>query len=52
MICFVCFGDPASPMTTGYSVGIFALLVVVVCVLGGLGAFFFSMYKRSKKTAL
>ena len=38
--CAVCYGDPSSPVSKGLSWAIFALVGVVMGVLGGVIAFF------------
>lgn len=51
MICAVCFGDATSPMAQGYNYGIFTLLGVIGLVLLVFGAFFFNIYKRSRRNS-
>jgi len=44
--CSVCFGDPTSPASKGLAWGVFALLGVVLLVLGGFTAFFIFLARR------
>ena len=50
IFCSVCFGDPSSPLTQGYNYAVFALLGVVVLVLGAFASFFLGIRKRAKIT--
>ncbi len=45
--CAACYGQSDSPMARGMNWGIFSLLVVVVCVLGGIATFFVFLAKKS-----
>jgi hypothetical protein len=45
--CSVCFGDPTSPASRGLAWGVFALLGVVLIVLGGFTAFFIFLARRA-----
>lgn len=45
--CSVCFGDPTSPASKGLAWGVFALLGVVLVVLGGFTAFFIFLARRA-----
>jgi heme/copper-type cytochrome/quinol oxidase subunit 2 len=45
--CSVCFGDPTSPASKGLAWGVFALLGVVLLVLGGFTAFFIFLARRA-----
>ena len=49
MFCFVCFGDPSSPLYHGYQAGVLALLVVVMAVLTSFGMMFWNIRKRALK---
>ncbi len=46
--CAVCFGDPASLMSKGVVAGVYALLAVVVVVLGAIAFIAFSWSRRAK----
>jgi len=48
--CAACFGKSDSKLALGMNMGIFSLLGVVVCVLGGIAAFFIHLAKRSART--
>lgn len=48
MICSVCFGDPTSPMTQGYNLGILTLLGVIGAMLVIFAVFFINIYKRCR----
>lgn len=50
--CSVCFGDPNSPMGKGLGLGVIALLMVVMTVLGVLASFFVFLARRAKAVAL
>ena len=45
--CSACFGKSDSSLAVGMNWGIFSLLAVILCVLGGLAAFFIFLAKRS-----
>lgn len=47
--CATCFGQTDSPLGRGLNWGIFALLVVVNCVLAGICSFFVYVARRSAK---
>lgn len=47
--CATCFGQTDSPLGKGLNWGIFALLVVVNCVLAGICSFFVYVARRSAK---
>ncbi len=47
MACSACFGASDSRLAVGMNWGIATLLGVVLCVLGGLAAFFIYLAKRS-----
>ena len=49
--CSVCFGDPTSPASKGLAWGVFALLGVVLVVLGGFTAFFIFLARRASAAA-
>ena len=45
--CAACFGKSDSKLAQGMNMGIFSLLGVVVCVLGGIAAFFIHLARRA-----
>jgi hypothetical protein len=47
MACAACFGQSDSNMAKGMNVGIFALLLVITCVLSGIGGFFLYLARRN-----
>lgn len=47
--CPACFGKTDSPLADGMNAGIFALLFVVVLVLGGVAAFFIHLARRASQ---
>ena len=49
--CATCYGESDSPMAEGMNAGIFVLLIVVTCMLSGLGAFFIFLARRAKTAA-
>lgn len=49
--CAVCFGQSDSPMAIATNMGIFTLLVVIVGVLAGFGAFFVYLNRRARLVA-
>ena len=51
LACPVCFGDNNSPMAVAMNLGIFAMLMVVVGVLGGFASFFIYLMRRAKLAA-
>jgi hypothetical protein len=51
LACSVCFGDPNSALGQGARWGVFAMIVIVACVLSGIGAFFVFLGKRSAAVA-
>lgn len=46
--CPVCFGASDGPMLQGSNIGILALLIVTLAVLGGFAAFFAVLARRSR----
>ena len=52
LACATCYGDPQSSMTKGLNLGILTLLGVTVLVLGGVGAFIFSLARRARRHAV
>ncbi len=52
MICAVCFGDPLSPMTQGYNLGVLTLLGVIGLMLLVFALFFINIYKRGRRTPI
>jgi len=51
MACPVCFGQNDSPMAIATNMGIIAMLVVVVGVLGAFASFFIYLMRRAKLVA-
>jgi len=49
--CAACYGQSDSPLARGMNWGIFSLLAVVVCVLGGIATFFVFLAKKSATVA-
>lgn len=47
--CAACFGQSDSRMAQGMNMGIFALLGVITCVLGGVAAFFIHLARRGSE---
>ena len=47
LACTACFGKSDSNMAKGMNMGIFALLLVITMVLGGVASFFVFLAKRS-----
>ena len=47
LACAVCFGNSESALAKGLVWGVFALLAVVVCVLGSVAAFFVFLARRA-----
>ncbi|MSR43059.1 MAG: hypothetical protein EXS29_05430 [Pedosphaera sp.] len=47
--CAACFGKSDSRLADGMNAGIFALLLVVVLVLGGIAAFFIHLARRANQ---
>ncbi len=47
--CATCFGASDSNLARGMNMGIFSLLAVITCVLGGLSAFFVFLAKRASQ---
>jgi hypothetical protein len=47
--CAVCYGDPDAPVSKGLSLAIFALVGVVLTVLGSLIAFFVYANRRAAR---
>lgn len=47
--CPVCFGASDGPMLQGSNMGIFALLVVTLGMLGAFGAFFATLARRAAR---
>ncbi len=45
--CAACAGASDSDLAKGMNWGIFTLLIVVTCVLGGIAAFFIYLIKKS-----
>jgi hypothetical protein len=51
LACPVCFGKSDSPMAIAMNLGILAMLIVVVGVLGGFASFFIYLMRRAKIAA-
>lgn len=51
LACATCFGRSDSKMALGMNMGIFSLLLVILCVLGGVAAFFIYLARRAAQTA-
>jgi hypothetical protein len=51
LACPVCFGDNDSPLAKAMNLGIMAMLVVVVGVLGAFASFFIYLIRRQKFAA-
>lgn len=49
--CPVCFGANDGPILQGSNMGILALLVVTLAVLGGFARFFFTLARRASHAA-
>ena len=50
--CAACYGGKSdSPLAAGMNWGIFSLMAVVVCVLGGIATFFVFLAKKAAMTA-
>jgi len=50
--CAACYGGKTdSPLAAGMNWGIFSLMAVVVCVLGGIATFFVFLAKKAAMTA-
>lgn len=48
--CPVCFGASDGPMLEGSNMGILALLVVTLAMLGAFGAFFYTLARREARS--
>src|SRR6478672_3677803 len=48
LACPVCFGQSDSPMAAATNMGVFFMLGVTVCVLGGFATFFVYLMRRAK----
>lgn len=49
LACPVCFGASDGPMLQGSNMGILALLVVTLTMLGGFAAFFWTLARRAAR---
>ena len=49
--CGVCFGEAEGPMIDGARMGVFMLFGLTILVQGAFGAFFITLYRRSRGTA-
>jgi hypothetical protein len=49
--CPVCFGQNDSPMAAAMNMGILAMLIVVIGVLGAFASFFIYLMRRAKLAA-
>ena len=52
LACAACYGAAKGPLMDGMKWGIFALLITVVGVLGGVASFFVYLAKRAASTPL
>ncbi|HZQ46674.1 MAG TPA: hypothetical protein VFC07_06670 [Verrucomicrobiae bacterium] len=50
LACAACYGKSDSPLAQGMNWGIFSLLAVVGCVLGGIASFFIYLARKSAAT--
>ena len=48
--CAACYGKSDSPLAAAMNWGIFSLLGVVVCVLGGIASFFIYLARKAAMT--
>jgi len=48
--CPVCFGASDGPMLAGSNMGILALLIVTLAMLGAFGAFFYTLARRQARS--
>ena len=48
LACAACFGKSDSPLAQGMNWGIFSLLGMIVCVLGGVASFFIYLARKQK----
>jgi hypothetical protein len=51
LACPVCFGQSDSPLAIATNLGVMAMLVVVVAVLGSFAAFFVYLARRARTMA-
>jgi hypothetical protein len=51
LACPVCFGRSDSPLALATNLGVMAMLLVVVAVLGGFAAFFVYLARRARTMA-
>ena len=51
LACSACFGASDSDLAKGMNMGIFALLAVIVVVLGGIASFFIYLARRASAHA-
>jgi hypothetical protein len=51
LACPVCFGQNDSPMAVAMNMGILAMLIVVIGVLGAFASFFIYLMRRAKLVA-
>jgi hypothetical protein len=49
--CPVCFGASDGPMLAGSNMGILALLIVTLAMLGAFAAFFYTLARRAARSA-
>jgi len=50
LACAACYGQSDSPLALGMNWGIFSLLGVIACVLGGITSFFVYLGRKSSAT--
>ena len=51
LACPVCFGDANSPLAIATNMGIIAMLVVVVGMIGAFATFFIYLNRRARRVA-
>jgi len=51
LACSACFGASDSELAKGMNMGIFALLAVIIVVLGGIASFFIYLARRASAHA-
>jgi hypothetical protein len=49
--CSVCFGEAEGPMIDGARMGVWMLFGLTLLIQGAFGAFFITLYRRSRGTA-
>lgn len=51
LACAACYGQSDSPLAAGMNWGIFSLMAVIGCVLGGIATFFIFLAKKAAAAA-